>query len=77
MPRVFIVKLDLERIRRHLSKEEGREVTPPEVLTWLRDAGFVQTPEGWEIPEHDLGQLRPSEVLEAKVRGEDGSGPCS
>lgn len=75
MPRIFILKLDLERIRRHLSREEGREVSPSEVLTWLQEAGFIRTPAGWEVAEQHLGHLRPSEVIEATVRDEEDGPP--
>jgi hypothetical protein len=71
MPRIFVLKLDLEQVRRHLSREEGREFSPSEVLAWLHDAGFVRTPAGWEAPEHHLGQLWPSEVIDAQVREDD------
>lgn len=68
MSRVFLLQLDLNRIRKHMSEEEGREVSSAEVLAWLSDAGFVETSDGWEIPEKDLGQLRPDEVIEAHIR---------
>ena len=45
-----------------------------ELHHWLRDAGFRQTANGWEIEERHLGQLLPSEVLDATVREENPPG---
>ncbi len=58
------IKLDLPLLIAHLSREDGRSVTEPEVLQWLVDAGFTRDGEHWIVTEADLGQVEPSEVLE-------------
>ena len=68
MPRTFAVRIDLERLRTNLSRQESRELLPDEVLTWLREAGFEPLEQGfWQVREPDLGQVEPDEVLEARV----------
>ena len=74
MPRTFVLKLNLDRLRQQLSREEGRPISMDELHHWLRDAGFRQTANGWEIEERHLGQLLPSEVLDATVREENPPG---
>jgi len=65
MPSRVRVKIDLARLKAHLSREEGRPLSDEEVVRWLQDAGFVSGREGyWIVAESELGHLDPSEVLE-------------
>ncbi|WP_428937814.1 hypothetical protein [Fontivita pretiosa] len=65
MPSRVRVKIDLARLKAHLSREEGRPLGDEQVLQWLHDAGFISSGEGyWIVAESDLGHLDPSEVLE-------------
>jgi hypothetical protein len=58
----YFVRLDLERIRRHLSKED-RTTYPLEYVTqWLQEAGFHLKEAGWLVRGQDLGQVDPVEV---------------
>lgn len=65
--RRFRVRIDLERLRRSLSREDGALKSLEQVLAFLRDAGFQPQPDGsWIVREADLGHLRPEEVTEAR-----------
>jgi len=78
MPRVFIVKIDLARLRANLSKQEGRQLRDREVEQWLADAGFRWKDDArWQIEEPHLGQLDPSEVVEAVVVDEKDDPPSA
>lgn len=67
MERRFRIRIDVTKLRAHLSKEEGRELPDDEVFRWLAEAGFLQQGDAWLVSERDLGQLDPSEVTEAEV----------
>jgi hypothetical protein len=60
----YIVRLDLEALRRSLAKADRATYTLDDVKAWLRDAGFRATDNGWVVRSSDLGQVEPSEVLE-------------
>ncbi len=78
MPRVFIVKLDLARLRANLSAQEGRPVQQHEVEQWLTDAGFRWHDDArWRIEEPHLGQLHGSEVVEAEIVDETDDPPAA
>ena len=59
----YIVQLDLEAIRRNLSKADRTTYSPEYVEHWLRDAGFHRAEKGWLVRSSDLGQVQPSEVV--------------
>ena len=67
------VKLDLPVLISHLSREEGRDVPAAEVLQWLEDAGFSRDGDYWFVSEADLGQVDPTEVLEAEPLDDPGA----
>jgi len=61
------IKLDFAALLAHLSLQEKRQVSLEEALAWLSDAGFErQGDDRFIVAENDLGQLDPSEVLEAE-----------
>jgi hypothetical protein len=60
----YVVRLDLEALRRCLSKADRTTYALDNVKQWLRDAGFRPTADGWVVRADDLGQVEPSEVLE-------------
>ena len=66
MMSTFWVRIDVTALRTNMSREEKRDLSEAEVLAWLKDAGFVAEGDGWTVREADLGQLDPSEVVEAK-----------
>jgi hypothetical protein len=57
------VRLDLNKLRAALSREDGRQYSSGEVRMWLLDAGFRPSEENWLVREVDLGQVQPGEVL--------------
>jgi hypothetical protein len=65
--RIFSVHIDMELLRSHLSREEGRNVPKEEVEDWLTNAGFTRIDDRWTVREADLGQLDPSEVTSAEI----------
>jgi hypothetical protein len=65
--RIFRLHIDHHRLRENLSREEGRMITEQEISHWLFDAGFRAVGSAWIVHESDLGQLDPSEVLDADV----------
>jgi hypothetical protein len=71
--RIFLITIDLPKLRANLSREDGRDLAESEVLSWLSDAGFTRVESGWTVREPDLGQLDPSEVIAAEVIEESGS----
>jgi len=65
-PRWYRVKVDMQRLRSHLTPE-GRVMTDEQGLRrWLRKSGFEEQGEWWVVRESELGQLGPSEVAEAE-----------
>jgi hypothetical protein len=61
--RWFRVTLDLEGIRRSMSRADGTEHTVEYVLSWLAKSGFRRVEESaWEVKESDLGAVEPREV---------------
>jgi hypothetical protein len=59
----YLVRLDLEAVRRCLSREDRTTYSLDRVRQWLRDAGFRPMENGWLVRAADLGQVQPSEVL--------------
>ena len=59
----LLVEVDLAVLAAHLAEEQGQSVEMPEVRQWLQDAGFTPHETGWIVPEPELGQLDPSEVI--------------
>lgn len=72
MNRRFRVRIDWDRLREHLSREDAEQKTDAQVRRFLHDAGF--RPEGagegggdtWTVSEPDLSHLRPDEVTSAE-----------
>jgi hypothetical protein len=63
MPKRFIIKIDLARVRQSLSQADAVDWTIDDVREWLERAGFSSVGEDtWSVAEADLGQLDPSEV---------------
>ena len=61
--RWFRVSLDLERIRRSLSRADAAEYPIEYVLSWLTESGFRHAGDGaWIVREADLGAVEPDEV---------------
>jgi hypothetical protein len=61
--RWFRVTLDLEGIRRGLSRADKTEHAVEDVLSWLAESGFRRVEEGaWVVTESDLGAVEPGEV---------------
>ena len=72
VPRRLRVQLNLPLLIANLSRDEGREMREEEVLQWLSDAGFSRQDHSyWIVAESDLGQVDPSEVLEAQPLSEN------
>lgn len=58
------VRVDLEGLRRALTREDQRDWSLGDVRKWLIDARFRATAAGWwQVEEKDLGQLQPAEVM--------------
>jgi hypothetical protein len=68
----FLVRLDLERIRRNLAREDGRPRAQADVRAFLIDAGFRDIGGGasWLVREVDLGHVQPAEVT--SIEAHDG-----
>ncbi|HXE52754.1 MAG TPA: hypothetical protein VN541_07045 [Tepidisphaeraceae bacterium] len=66
MQRWVRVKIDMERLRSHLTPETRQRSGEPELRKWLVRSGFQPQGEWWLVPETLLGQLGPSEVQEAE-----------
>jgi len=65
--RRFRVKLNLDLLIAHLTREERKPVTRQQAIVWLGEAGFSRIADDvWDVFEPDLGQLEPSEVLEMR-----------
>ena len=71
MDRLFRVRIDLARLRSHLSREDKRDFSAEEVHRFLLDSGFKPDGEWWVVKERALGALDPGEVKEAEVLGEE------
>ncbi len=61
------VKIDLLLLQQHLSEADKCPTTEVEVRQFLADSGFTPLGDSWVVEEKDLGQLDPSEVLEAEA----------
>jgi hypothetical protein len=67
----YLVRLDLERIRRHLSKEDKTTYSLEYVTQWLQAASFHPKDDGWLVRGPDLGEVDPAEVTSIEEwRGE-------
>jgi hypothetical protein len=65
----LVVRIDLELLRRNLSKADARDCSLEEVSEWLTQSGFTRREDGlWLVHEEDMGQLDPSEV---KIEGSE------
>ena len=73
MSRRFLVQIDIERLRSHLSKADREQKSVEQVVEFLADAGFHWTSNGWLVSEEDLGVLDPDEVT--AVEELPGEGP--
>ena len=62
MPRRFLVQIDVELLRSHLSEADREEKSTEQIVQFLVDSGFELTPRGWVVSEADLGVLDPEEV---------------
>ena len=62
MSRRFLVQVDIELLRSHLSQADREEKSREQIVQFLIDSGFRQTPGGWIVSEADLGVLEPEEV---------------
>jgi hypothetical protein len=60
------VKIDLSLLRENLSQEDRQPTSESQVRQFLLDSGFIPDGELWTVDEKDLGQLKPSEVLEVE-----------
>jgi hypothetical protein len=58
----FFVQLNLERIRRSLSRDDRTEYQADYVREWLTRSGFHPVADGWLVREADLGLVDPTEV---------------
>jgi hypothetical protein len=68
MAKRFVVRIDLPAVKAHLEREDRQTYSEDKVLQWLNDAGFQRVgPNAWQVDEALLGQLHPSEVLEAEL----------
>lgn len=66
MRRWYRVKVDMDRLRSHLTPETRQRVDERLLRRWLRQSGFVQRGDWWVVQESGLGQLAPSEVAQAE-----------
>ena len=67
MSRWYRVKVDMERLRSHLSPESRQTADEPMLRRWLKQSGFEPRGDWWVVCESNLGQLAPSEVAEAQI----------
>jgi hypothetical protein len=58
----FLIRLDLERIRLNLVREDGRTRSGQDVRAWLGEAGFRPAGAAWLVRESDVGHVQPAEV---------------
>jgi hypothetical protein len=60
------IRINWQRLKDKMSKEEGRPLDDHHVRQWLLDGGFRPQADGtWLVNEPDLGQLQPEEVESA------------
>jgi hypothetical protein len=71
------VKINLERLRQHLAKEDRTNVSLDDVHRWLKEARFEQDGDSYIVRELDLGQLKPDEVTEVEDYDESADEPPS
>ena len=60
--RWYRVKVDIERLRSHLSPGNPARADERAVRRWLEQSGFEPRGEWWVVREAGLGQLAPSEL---------------
>jgi len=60
------VRINLERLRRRLSEQMGRELSPVDAHQWLYDKGFLLDKE-WECEAEDMDALREDEIIEKTI----------
>jgi hypothetical protein len=60
--RWYRVKLDMDRLRAHLSPGSPAKADERALRRWLRQSGFEPRGDWWVVREAGLGQLAPSEV---------------
>jgi hypothetical protein len=61
--RKFRVRINLDAVRRSISKADRCALSVAEFEQLLHDSGFTQDGEHWIVAERDLGLLEPHEVL--------------
>ena len=71
MSKKLLIRINLEKVRANMSKQEGRQLSEREVQDWLSDANFTAVGDQWLVNEPDLGQLDPSEVLSVEDAPDD------
>ena len=60
------VRINLERLRRRLSEQLGRELSPVDAHQWLYDRGFHFDKE-WECDSDGVHALREDEIMEKTI----------
>ena len=70
MNEVFLVKINLARLRPRLSSQVGRDLTNGDAFQWLRSKGFALLPGCWVAPLPALCSLEPGEILRSSRLGE-------
>ncbi len=62
----FIIRIDVKRLRENAASA-GEEMTPAQVMEWLRHSGFRERPDGsWLCEQISLDLLDKSEIIEAQ-----------
>ena len=60
----FVVRVDLERVRKSVSHADGMNYSEEAITQLLEASGFIPQPDGsWIVSESDLGLLQPDEII--------------
>jgi len=69
---LFLVRIDLAKLRPRLSAAAGQYVTNGDTFQWLRSRGFGLTQGYWVAPLPALNALKPDEILVSDRLGDLG-----
>jgi hypothetical protein len=74
MTEIFLIKIDLAKLRPRLSSQAGRDLSNGDAFQWLRSKGFSLAPGAWVAPLPALHALEPGEILRSNRLGDPGWG---
>ena len=70
MTEIFLVKIDLARLRPRLSTVAGRDLSHGDAFQWLRSKGFHPSCGAWVAPTPALHALEPGEIITSSRLGD-------